>query len=233
MRIRHKLVLGVILVLLGFSGLRGGEGPDAGQSVPASEELVPLELELPKPLFVGTPPNIKTPNLEEPTGEKRPPLLVPKGVSNIALGKSVSSSDEYPLIGELDQVTDGDKEGLDGSFVELGPGLQYVQIDLARTYEIFAIVVWHYHAQAQVYRDIIVRIADDPDFVVNVRTLFNNDHDNSAGFGIGKHKEYIETHEGKIIDGKGEKARYVRLYSNGNTSNDRNHYVEVEVYGRP
>jgi hypothetical protein len=29
------------------------------------------------------------------------------------------------------------------------------------------------------------------------------------------------------------KGRYVRLYSNGNTSNDLNHYVEVEVYGTP
>jgi hypothetical protein len=25
----------------------------------------------------------------------------------------------------------------------------------------------------------------------------------------------------------------VRLYSSGNTSNDLNHYVEVEVYGTP
>jgi hypothetical protein len=25
----------------------------------------------------------------------------------------------------------------------------------------------------------------------------------------------------------------VRLYSNGNTANDLNHYVEVEVFGKP
>ena len=30
-----------------------------------------------------------------------------------------------------------------------------------------------------------------------------------------------------------EQARYVRLYSNGNTANDLNHYVEVEVFGKP
>jgi hypothetical protein len=29
------------------------------------------------------------------------------------------------------------------------------------------------------------------------------------------------------------KGRYVRLYSNGNTTNDLNHYVEVEVHGSP
>jgi hypothetical protein len=28
-------------------------------------------------------------------------------------------------------------------------------------------------------------------------------------------------------------ARYVRLYSQGNTSDELNHYIEVEVYGRP
>ena len=37
--------------------------------------------------------------------------------------------------------------------------------------------------------------------------------------------------EGKLFDPKGAKGRYVRLYSNGNTTNDLNHYVEVEVYG--
>ena len=36
-----------------------------------------------------------------------------------------------------------------------------------------------------------------------------------------------------LIDPKGIKGRYVRLYSNGNTANDLNHYVEVEVYGTP
>ena len=35
------------------------------------------------------------------------------------------------------------------------------------------------------------------------------------------------------MDAKGAKGRYVRLYSSGNTSNDMNHYVEVEVYGSP
>ena len=44
---------------------------------------------------------------------------------------------------------------------------------------------------------------------------------------------YIETSEGRLVDGKGAIARYVRLYSNGNSANKLNHYVEVEVYGRP
>ena len=44
---------------------------------------------------------------------------------------------------------------------------------------------------------------------------------------------YIETHFGKLIDAKGVKGRYVRLYSNGNTTNKFNDYIEVEVFGKP
>jgi hypothetical protein len=84
-----------------------------------------------------------------------------------------------------------------------------------------------------VYRDVVVQVSDDKDFINGVTTLFNNDHDNTSGLGVGKDKEYIETYEGKLVDAKGVKARYVRLYSGGNTSNDMNHYVEVEVYGIP
>ena len=39
--------------------------------------------------------------------------------------------------------------------------------------------------------------------------------------------------EGKLVDAKGSRARYVRLYSKGNNANELNHYVEVEVFGRP
>ena len=44
-------------------------------------------------------------------------------------------------------------------------------------------------------------------------------------------KPYVDSRFGKLIDAKGANAQYVRLYSNGNTANDMNHYIEVEVYG--
>jgi len=66
-----------------------------------------------------------------------------------------------------------------------------------------------------------------------VRTVFNNDIDESAGLMKGRDRHYTETNEGKLIDAQGASARYVRLYSQGNTSDDLNHYIEVEVYGRP
>ncbi len=201
----------------------------AGQN-PAKEEL---KLKLPKPMFIGTPTNIKSPNLEVITGKPRGPFYVPVGTRLLSLKRPVKSSDMQPVIGELTMVTDGEKEGGDGYFVELGPGKQWVQIDLGASSPLHAILCWHYHTQARVYRDVIVQVSDDKDFLKGVTTVFNNDHDNSSGVGIGKDKEYIEVAEGRLFDPKGVKARYVRLHSNGNTANDLNHYVEVEVYGTP
>lgn len=190
-----------------------------------------LKLKLPKPMFVGTPRNIKTANLETITGKSRGPFFVPKGTRLLSAGKAVLSSDMQPVIGDLGFVVDGEKSGEDGYFVELGPGRQWVQIDLGKTAALHAILIWHYHSQARVYRDVVVQASDDKDFRSNVLTVYNNDHDNTLGFGPGKDKEYIETNEGRLIDPKGAAARYLRLHSNGNTSNDMNHYVEVEVYG--
>lgn len=196
----------------------------------ATEEL---KLKLPKPMFIGTPTNIKSPNLEAVTGKSRGPFMVPVGTKLLSLKRPVTSSDAAPVIGELDMVNDGEKEGGDGYFIELGPGKQWMQIDLGAPYALHAILVWHYHSQARVYRDVVVQVCDNKDFVKGVQTVFNNDHDNSSGLGVGKDKEYIEVAEGRLFDPKGIKGRYVRMYSNGNTTNDLNHYVEIEVYGTP
>ena len=198
-----------------------------------STKLVPIEIKLPKPMFVGTPQNINVPKLEKPLGKPRPPFMAPEGTINVAFEKPVTSTDDEPVIGEIEMITDGDKEAADGSYVELGPFLQNITIDLGAKNEIYAIVMWHFHKQPRVYMDVIAQVADDPDFITNVKTLFNNDHDNSAGLGVGEDYHYVETAEGKLLDAKGVQARYVRLYSNGNTNNDLNHWIEVEVYGKP
>src|SRR5436190_3924844 len=139
--------------------------------------------------------------------------MVEKGVVLLSAKKPVKLSDDNPIAGTPDMVTDGGKEGTDGNWVEMGPGLQWAQIDLEAKAEIHAIVLWHYHAEARVYRDVVVQVADDPDFIENVRTVFNNDQDNSAVLGLGKDNEFFELAEGKIIAGKAEKARYVRCYT--------------------
>lgn len=196
-----------------------------------AQDKVPLETKLPRPLYTGTPAPFKVANLERPRKGKRPVFKVPEGTINLSAGKSVTSSDDWPVIGELELATDGDKDGEEGYYVELGPKLQFVQIDLQERAAIYAIIVWHYHGQPRVYHDIIVQISNDTEFKTGIQTVYNNDHDNSAGLGVGKDKAYLETYEGRLIDANGAVGRYVRLYSKGNTTDSMNHYIEVEVFG--
>jgi hypothetical protein len=229
------LALGAGLIL-SPAGARAAD--EAAATQPAAEaaadpNMAPLDIKLPKPLFQGTPKNIKAPNLERATGQKRPPFLAPKGAVNLAQGLKVTSSDMEPIIGSLELITDDEKDGEDGYYVELGPGVQWVQLDLGELAEIYAVVVWHFHSTPIVYNDVVVRVAEDADFTQGVKTIYNNDHDNSAGLGAGKDKAYIENNEGRLIDAKGERARYLRFYSNGSTNGEMNHYIEISVYGIP
>ena len=198
-----------------------------------AQDKVPLKTQLPRPLFVGTPAPLNATNLEPPTKGKRPDFYVPAGTVNLARNKKVTASDNNPIVGTLDMIDDGDKDGNEGSWVELGPGKQWAQIDLAKTANIYAVLVWHFHSQARVYRDVVVQVSNDSTFRSGVTTIFNSDFHNELGLGAGKDLNYIETYQGKLIDAKGVKGRYVRFYSNGNTSNKLNHYTEVEVWGKP
>jgi hypothetical protein len=237
-RFRHAPNPAVALLALGLSSgvlyAQEPAKPQAPAKPPAGAAgMVPIPIQLPKPMFEGTPQNLSVPNLQKPLGRPRDPFLAPAGVTNVAKGKKVTSSDSEPVIGEIDQVTDGDKKGADGSYVELGPGLQHVTIDLGATHEVFAVLFWHFHKTPRVYFDVIVQVADDAAFTKSVRTLFNNDHDNASKLGAGQDMNFVETAEGKLVDAKGVKTRYVRLYSKGSNANELNHYVEVEVFGRP
>lgn len=200
-------------------------------SVQAADQ-VQLKVEYPKPLFAGTPRPISLKNLE-PAGTKKPEPMVPAGTKLLSAGKKVTSSDSLPVIGELEFITDGDKTGIDGAYVELGPGVQWVQVDLGEPAKIAAVAAWHFHSQARVYHDVVVQVSNDQDFKSGVTTLYNNDDDNSAKLGKGSDLAYVETNHGRIFEGKGVVGRYVRLYSNGNTSDELNHYCEIEVFGEP
>ncbi len=196
----------------------------------ASAANAPLKVEVPKPLFAGTPRPISLANLE-PANAKRPDIMVAPDVKLISKGKKVTSSDSLPVIGELTFITDGDKTGIDGAYVELGPNTQWVQVDLGSSAKIAAVAVWHFHSQARVYHDVVIQISDDAEFKKGVTTIFNTDDDNSSKLGKGADKSYVETNNGRVVDAKGANGRYVRLYSNGNTSDELNHYCEVEVFG--
>src|ERR1700721_4217693 len=83
-------------------------------SAALSQDKVPLKTQLPKPLFVGTPVPLNVPNLEPPMKGKRPDFMVPAGTINLAKNKKVTSSDDNPDTGTLDQIVDGDKDGSEG-----------------------------------------------------------------------------------------------------------------------
>ena len=229
------LVMASVMLAAESAKTEAPNASDAKAGAPASgEKMVPLEIKLPKAMFEGTPKNIKpAPTLEKYVDKPRAVFMVPEGCTVLSKEKPVKSSDMEPIIGELKLITDGDKEGTDGSYVELGPGRQWIQVDLKEPAAFYAILLWHYHGEGRVYHDVVIQAADDADFIENVKTIYNNDFDNSSGLGIGKDLEYIEDYRGRLIDAKGVKSRYLRLYSKGNTSNDQNHYIEVEVYGKP
>jgi hypothetical protein len=216
MHSRHLPLL--LSALLGATAFAGAPGK------------VPLAVEYPKPLFAGTPRPISLSNLE-PAGAKRADIMVSAESKLLSRGKKVTSSDSLPVIGELSFITDGDKTGIDGAYVELGPNTQWVQVDLGASAKIDAVAVWHFHSQARVYHDVVVQISDDPEFKKGVKTIFNNDDDNSSKLGKGGEKSYVETNHGRVLPADGATGRYVRLYRNGNTSDELNHYCEIEVFG--
>lgn len=202
----------------------------------ATDELAVLKLVLPNPAFAGTPKDApKNTRMKPLTGKDREPYKAVPGLSNVAMGKPVTSSDSAPIIGDLELVTDDDKEPLDGRWVELAPGKQWVQIDLGEEKEVHVVMIWHNHLTLRVYRDVIVQLSNDPEFIEGVTTVFNNDYDNTSGMGAGQDFEYFENYEGLLVPvnpHKGLKARFVRCYSNGSTDDAANHVAEVEVWAK-
>jgi hypothetical protein len=198
---------------------------------------VPLDIKLPAPAFKGTPKDVPVSAYTEPydPDKKRPPMMVPAGLKNVAVDKAtkITCSDKNATGDNLAKITDGDKEASEQSIIYLRKGTQWVQMDLGSPQEVFAVVIWHAHNAAKVYHDVIVQIANDADFTDGVKTLFNNDQDNSSGLGAGTDREYFEDYQGKLIPTKGVKTRYIRFYSKGSTESALNEYTEVEVYGRP
>jgi len=169
---------------------------------------------------------------------QRPPFMVPPGLTNLALGKPVTCSmEDEPIIGELEQITDGSKKSDEFDYVELEPGPQWVQIDLGTVHTSYAVVIWHYYKNPVIYNDVIVQLADDAGFTENVRVLFNNDHDNSAGLGEGDDTAYYARWWGEIVDARGADnngtlGRYVRVYTNGGAAEEETRFVEIAVYGK-
>ncbi|MBL7645084.1 MAG: hypothetical protein JNK74_02730 [Candidatus Hydrogenedentes bacterium] len=196
-----------------------------------AEETEAIKIDLPREFFGGTPINYWGPKLEEKSIKPRAPFMAPKGTAIISKGKPVKASAD-PTVGELKRLTDGDKDYATTSQIELPEGLQWVQIDLEKSSTLYAVLIWHFHEGQRVYFDLVVQLSEDPEFKTGVSTLYNNDFDNSAGLGVGEDNEYQESYQGRLIDAKGAKGRYLRVYGKGSTASDFNHFIEVEVWGK-
>ncbi len=196
-----------------------------------AEDLEAIKIELPEASFLGTPIAYFSANLEPYDYKDRPPFMAPKGTSVISRDKAVTASAK-PTVGTLTRLTDGDKGFSNTSLVELPAGLQWAQIDLEKSSQVYAVLLWHFHAGNRVYFDVVVQLSDDPEFKKEVTTVYNNDLDDSAGLGVGKDNEYYESNKGRLMDAKGAKGRYLRVYGQGSTENDFNNLIEVEVWGK-
>ena len=207
--------------------------PSSVRAADDAKPTVPLALNLPYHTLKGTPEDLPVgPNVEPPSDKAPTPLQVPKGVVNVASKKPVTSS-VPPFLGELNQITDGKKEAYDDDAVEFKKGTQWVQVDLGQSFAIHAVAMWHDHRYVQSMRDVILQVSDDPEFKTGVTTLYNNDTDNSSGLGVGTDREYFEMQWGRVVAGKGVKARYVRGYTKGGSLSALNGWQEIEVYALP
>lgn len=206
--------------------------PEPAKPAAPAGPTVKIKPKFPEPLFAGTPlpQDNPPPNLEKP-GKPTTEVDLPEGCTLLSAKAPVKSSDENPFSGTVDLVTDSEHDGSDGNFVELAPAKQWVQLDLGAEKEIWGVWVWHFHKQAVIYKGVVVGISNDPEFK-NPTIIYNNDFDNSVGFGVGKDASYVETNHGRFMAANGAKGRYVRLYSNGRYIDEMNHYIEVEVYGK-
>ena len=200
----------------------------------SAQDKEALTLQLPAPTLKGTPEQLPTgPNIEANSDKAPAPMQIAKGAKNVALGKKVTTSVKPFSETQPDAITDGKKEAFDYDTVEMKKGTQWVQVDLGEAYKIEALAIWHDHRYIQVMHDVIVQVSDDPEFKTGVTTLFNNDTDNSSGLGVGTDREYFERHFGRVFDGKGTKARYVRGYTKGSHLSALNCWQEIEVYALP
>lgn len=178
---------------------------------------------------------------DEPPGEM-PVLNIPEGCTNLALGKSVTSSDPSPILGKLEQITDGERGGEKGHLfsydeylVEFEYGTQYVQVDLQEDAVIHAIWIWHPHPVEayDVPKGVVVQIASDSEFTEGVYTVFNNNGSIHMGFGRGNDRRFATSRFGKLIYTKGIVGRFVRIWGDGSFKSNSNRFNEVEVYGIP
>ncbi len=143
---------------------------------------------------------------------------------NLATGAAISGL----VAGQSARVNDGViAPGAEAAAALTG---EHALLDLGGQYYVGGLTVWHAFGDGRRYRDVVFELADNPAFTDST-IVFNNDADNSLGLGAGTDAMYEESSAGKQVLFAPVPARYLRLWSRGNTVNDASHLTEVEVYG--
>lgn len=124
---------------------------------------------------------------------------------NVALGASAS----YALL------TDGNTAS--NPWAGGGAGLLSVVVDLGSAQDISLIKVWHYWSDSRTYFGTKTEVSTDN---TNWTTIYD-----SATSGT-----YPEVSAGKSFSFTTRKARYIRDWLNGSTSNTSDHWVEIQAY---
>ena len=133
--------------------------------------------------------------------------------------------------GQDERLFDGVTDSASPNHIDVGEDSKFIVIDLGGPAMVDGLNVWRYYNDVRQYRDVVYQLSTTSDFSADVTTVFNNDGDNSTQQGAGSDPEYREGPSGKPVYFPPVRARYLRLWSNGNTVNNDNHYTEVEVYG--
>jgi hypothetical protein len=155
------------------------------------------------------------------------PILTTWASDNLATGKPATFSENLDD-GDAYTLTDGDLNADNYAGINKG-GPQWLQIDLGVSRIINGAKLWQYYKDKRTYNDVIVQLSDTEDFS-DATTVFNNDTNNTSNMEYGRDAKFTASSFGKDIVFDPVKARYIRIWSNGNTVNDATHFVEVQVY---
>ena len=173
----------------------------------------------PEPVFPG---NTAEGPVEEPAENPNP--------ENLAFQKPVTAGnmENGTLQNNLEKIVDGITASEDANNVEFTPanGAQeekaYVTVDLEQSYDLsevkfYSFTTHDYPGYYRINHNTVVMVSNDPNFQdESTKIIYNNDSDNSMGFGVGTDAEEQNTPSGKsIVFDKPVNARYIRYYQDG------------------
>jgi hypothetical protein len=154
--------------------------------------------------------------IESPVRRQRAALAKAR---NVALRKPVTVS--FP-----DGITHGRPELLtDGKLDDhLGHGVAgrvWAQVDLGSMQEIAFIRLWNYFRDGRTYRGNRLAFSATGKFAGEETVVFDSS----------KEGEYPETADGRLFAFEPVRARYIRSWLNGNTSNAGSQWIELAAFG--